>query len=153
MRGRRTPSSATAKVSPARLVSQTVSASSAIDSGRVHLALALALNGIKQLGSKPITLDVSGPFQRGSAGQLSTDLAATLSIAGSTANLGFDAVDKKLYVGLGGTFYALPAGTTPTVLRRRTPAAARPACRGARHRPEDVADRSRTSSAPRPSAA
>ena len=109
-----TTTAATVKASPASLVSQSFSASDAINSGQVALALKLKLDGIAQLGSKPITLDISGPFARSAAGQLSTDLAATLSIAGSTANLGFDAVDKKLYVGLGGTFYALPAGTTPT---------------------------------------
>jgi hypothetical protein len=105
--------SATVAASPASLVSQSFSASDAINSGQVALAVKLKLDGIAQLGSKPITLDVSGPFERSAGNQISTDLAATVSIAGSTANLGFDAVDKKLYVGLGGTFYELPASTTP----------------------------------------
>jgi hypothetical protein len=105
--------SATVKASPASLVSQSFSASDAINSGQVALAVKLKLDGIAQLGSKPITLDVSGPFERSAGDQISTDLAATVSIAGSTANLGFDAVDKKLYVGLAGTFYELPASTTP----------------------------------------
>ena len=111
--GGHTTTTATVKASPASLVSQSFSASDAINSGQVALALKLKLDGIAQLGSKPITLDVSGPFARSAGGQLATDLTATLSIAGSTANLGFDAVDKKLYVGLGGTFYELPASTTP----------------------------------------
>jgi hypothetical protein len=105
--------SATIKASPASLVSQSFSASDAINSGQVALAVKLKLDGIAQLGSKPITLEVSGPFERSAGNQISTDLSARVSIAGSTANLGFDAVDKKLYVGLGGTFYQLPASTTP----------------------------------------
>ncbi len=105
-------SAAAVKASPAALVSQTFSASDAINSGRVGLAVALKLDGIKQLGGKPVTLDVSGPFERGAGNQLSADLSATVSIAGSTANIGFDVVDKKLYVGLGGTFYELPASST-----------------------------------------
>ena len=104
---------AAVKTSPAALVSQTFSASNAINSGRVALAVTLKLDGIKQLGGKPVTLDVSGPFQRGAGNQISTDLTATVSIAGSTAKIGFDDVGKKLYVGLGGTFYELPASSTP----------------------------------------
>ena len=109
--GHKTPS-ATVKASPARLVSQSFSASDAINSGQVALAVALKLDGISQLGGKPITLDVSGPFER-SGNELSTDLAATVSAAGSTAHLGFDAFNQKLYVGLMGTFYELPANTKP----------------------------------------
>ena len=112
--GHHTTTSAAVKASPAALVSQSFSASDAINSGQVALAVKLKLDGIPQLGSKPITLDVSGPFERGAGNQISTDLAATVSIAGSTAKVGFDAVDKKLYVGLAGTFYELPASTTPT---------------------------------------
>ena len=74
-------SAAAVKASPAALVSQTFSASDAINSGRVALAVALKLDGIKQLGGKPVTLDVSGPFQRGAGNQISTDLSATVSIA------------------------------------------------------------------------
>ena len=110
--GPHTTTSATVKASPASLVSQSFSASDAINSGQVALAVKLKLDGIPQLGSKPITLDVSGPFERSAGNQISTDLAATVSIAGSTAHVGFDAVGKKLYVGLAGTFYELPASTT-----------------------------------------
>ncbi len=111
--GGHTPKSTTIKASPASLVSQSFSASDAINSGQVALSVALKLDGIAQLGSKPITLDVSGPFERSAGHQISTDLAATVSIAGSTANLGFDAVNNKLYVGIAGTFYELPASVTP----------------------------------------
>ena len=100
--------SAAVKGSPATLVSQTVAASDGIDSGRVSLSVDLALDGIKQLGGKPIALNVSGPFQR-SAGSVSTDLAATVSVASSTANLGIDKVGKSVYLNLGGTFYKLKA--------------------------------------------
>jgi hypothetical protein len=100
--------SAAVKGSPATLVSQTVAASDGIDSGRVSLSVDLALDGIKQLGGKPIALNVSGPFQR-SAGSVSTDLAATVSIASSTANVGINKVGKSVYLNLGGTFYKLKA--------------------------------------------
>lgn len=101
---------AAVKTSPAALVSQTFSASNTINSGRVALALTLNLDGVKALGGQPATLNISGPFQRDAAHGLSTDLAATVSIASSSANLGFDKVGKKLYLGLDGTFYELPTG-------------------------------------------
>jgi hypothetical protein len=103
---------ASVKSSPAALVSQTFSASNTINSGRVALAVTLALDGVKQLGGKPVTLDVSGPFQRGAGNDISTDLTATVQVASSTVNIGIDKVGKKLYLGLAGTFYALPASST-----------------------------------------
>jgi hypothetical protein len=103
---------ASVKTSPAALVSQTFSASNTINSGRVALAVTLALDGVKQLGGKPVTLDVSGPFQRGAGNDISTDLSATVQAASSTANIGLDKVGKKLYLGLAGTFYALPVSST-----------------------------------------
>ena len=102
---------AAVKTSPAALVSQTFSASNTINSGRVALAVTLTLDGIKQLGGKPVTLDVTGPFQRGAGNDVSTDLAATIQVASTTANVGIDKVGKKLYLGLAGTFYALPVST------------------------------------------
>ena len=106
--------SAAVKATPAALVSQTFSASNGIDSGRLGLTLTVTLNGIKQLGGKPVTLDISGPFKRGADGQISTDLTANVSIAGSTAALGIDRVAGKTYLGINGTFYELPASRTPS---------------------------------------
>ena len=102
---------AAVKTSPAALVSQTFSASNTINSGRVALDVTLALDGIKQLGGKPVTLDVSGPFQRGAGNDISADLAATIQVASTTANIGIDKVGKKIYLGIAGTFYALPASS------------------------------------------
>jgi len=100
--------SAAALATPAQLVSQSFSASDAVNSGQISLSLALSLDGIKALGGKPIALDVSGPFQRG-AGGVSTDLQATVSVASSNAKIGIDKIGSAIYLGLGGTFYALPA--------------------------------------------
>ena len=98
----------TAKATAARLVSQAVTASGAVDSGRVALRLTLTLDGIKQLAGEPVTLEVSGPFQRGQAGQVSADLAATIEAAGTTAKLEVVLVPGHTYLGIGGTFYDLP---------------------------------------------
>ncbi len=97
---------ATAKTTPAALVSQTVSASDAIQSGRISLSLDLALDGIKQLGGKPISLTVAGPFTRGTGG-IWAALSANISAASSSATIEIDKVGKQIYVGIGGTFYDL----------------------------------------------
>jgi hypothetical protein len=106
--------SASVKASPARLVSQTFSASGDVASGNVSLTLDLALDGIKQLDGKPVSLTVSGPFSR-SGHQISTDLTAVVSAAGSSATIGFDRVDGKSYLGLGGTFYDLTQGAVSSI--------------------------------------
>ena len=117
--------SASVKASPARLVSQTFSASGDVASGNVSLTLDLALDGIKQLDGKPVSLTVSGPFSR-SGHQISTDLTAVVSAAGSSATIGFDRVDGKSYLGLGGTFYDLTQGTSTIPIEGVTPLGSSP---------------------------
>ncbi len=85
-----------------------MSASDEVGSGRLSLSVALALDGIKQLDAKPITLALSGPFAR-VQGRLETDLTATVTAASSSADLGLDLVGGRAYLGLGGTFYELGA--------------------------------------------
>lgn len=92
---------------PAQLVSQSLGATGAISSGQIDVSLALTLNGIPQLDSKPVVLDLSGPFARTAGGGLSTDLTLTLSAASTHAVIGLEIVDGTAYVGLGGTFYQL----------------------------------------------
>ena len=104
---------ASVKVSPARLVSQTFSASGGVSSGNISLSVDLTLDGIKQLDGKPISVSVSGPFTR-SGGDISADLTAVISAAGSSDTIGFDQVDGRSYLGLGGTFYELPAPAATT---------------------------------------
>jgi hypothetical protein len=99
---------ATAKVTAARLVSQAFSASHTVDSGQLALSLTLMLDGVKQLGGEPLTLDVSGPFERDGAGQLSADLAVSLTAAATNAKLAIDLAPGHVYLGVGGTFYDLP---------------------------------------------
>jgi hypothetical protein len=89
-------------------------ASEAVDSGQISLSLDLALDGIKQLGGKPVALSVSGPFER-SDGKLSADLTATLSAASATADIGIDKVGSTIYLELAGTYYELPAGALKTI--------------------------------------
>jgi hypothetical protein len=98
----------TAKATAARLVSQAVSASGAVDSGRVALTLTLSLDGIKQLAGEPVTLDVSGPFRRDPNGQISADLAATVEAAGDSAHIEVVLLPGHTYLGIGGAFYDLP---------------------------------------------
>jgi hypothetical protein len=108
--------SASVKASPARLVSQTFSASGGVASGNVSLSLELTLAGIKQLDGKPVSLTVSGPFSR-SGHEISTDLTAVVSAADSSATIGFDRVDGRSYLGLGGTFYDLTQATSTIPLK------------------------------------
>jgi hypothetical protein len=105
---------AAAAATPGQLVSDTVTKSDAVNSGRVALNLTIALHGISQLGGKPITLDVAGPFSRGAGNRLDADLSAALSIAGSTAHLGLVSAGGKSYLGINGTFYDLGAATATT---------------------------------------
>jgi hypothetical protein len=109
--------------SPAQLVSESFSASDAVNSGKVSLALDLSLDGIKALGGKPIALDVSGPFQRGADG-LSADLQATLSAASSSAKLAVVKVGKTVYLGLDGAYYQLIQGVKSIPLRSTPPTGA-----------------------------
>jgi hypothetical protein len=117
--------SASVKVSPARLVSQTFSASGGVQSGNISLSLDLTLDGIKQLDGKPVSLTVSGPFSR-SGHVISTDLEAVISAAGASDTIGFDSVDGRSYVGLGGTFYDLTHGVS-TLKDGATPLGSAPA--------------------------
>jgi hypothetical protein len=94
---------------PSVLLSKTFRATGAIESGLVDLHLALTLNGDAALGGAPLSLDVTGPFQRDGAGHLATDLTITLAAASKTHTFGLDIVDGTLYVGIGGNFYELPA--------------------------------------------
>ena len=102
----------TAKATAARLVSQAFTASGAVDSGRVALTLTLNLDGVKQLHGEPVTLDVSGPFQREASGQLAADLSATIDAAGDSANVEVILLPGHVYVGIGGAFYDLPSANT-----------------------------------------
>ena len=94
---------------PGVLLSKTLRATGAIDSGRVDLTVSLALNGDASLGGTPLSLEVAGPFQRDASGHLSTDLTVTLTAASKTHTFGLDVVDGTIYVGAGGTFYEIPA--------------------------------------------
>ena len=93
------------------LLSKTLRATGAIESGHVDLTLTLALNGDAALGGTPLSLEVAGPFQRGAGGHLATDLTITLTAAAMTHTFGLDIVDGTIYAGAGGTFYELPANT------------------------------------------
>lgn len=92
---------------PAKLVSQTESASSSVQSGRIALDVTLKLDGVKQLGGNPVQLDVSGPFTR-TANALETDLDASVAIGSSSAHLALDLLPDQVYLGIDGTFYKLP---------------------------------------------
>lgn len=100
---------ASARVTPATLLAQTVGSADTLQSGRIDMTLALTLDGVKELGGKPVTLELSGPFARGSGGRVSTDLALALSAGTSHVTAGLDIVDGVTYVGLGGQFYKLGA--------------------------------------------
>ena len=105
------PSASARASTPGVLLSKTLRATGAIESGRVDLTLALALNGDAALGGAPLSLEVAGPFQRDAGGHFSTDLTITLTAASKTHVFGLDIVDGTIYAGAGGTFYELPANT------------------------------------------
>ena len=100
------------KLTPTALVSKAFNASNAIDSGDLSLSATITLNGLKQLNGKPISLTLTGPFQRDPSGKTSADLAATVSLGSSTAHLGIDTLPGHLYLGIDGTFYNLPTGSS-----------------------------------------
>lgn len=106
--GRHRP--AAARVTPVTLLDQTVGAARTVDSGQIDLTLDVALRGVKQLGAKPITLEISGPFARASHGSVSTALAIALTAAQSHVAAGLDIVRGVTYLGLGGQFYELGGG-------------------------------------------
>ena len=95
------------RTTPAQLVAQTVGATGAISSGHIDVSLALTLDGVAQLDSKPILVELAGPFARSAGGGVSTDLTLTLGAASTHAVIGLDVVDGTTYVELGGTFYRL----------------------------------------------
>jgi len=98
---------AAVRITPATLLSQTAGSTAAIDSGHIDLALDVTLDGIKQLGARPLMLDVSGPFARSAGHGFETDLSIALSAAQANVTAGLDYVAGQLYVGLGGQFYKL----------------------------------------------
>ena len=102
----------TVKATPATLVSQTFSASNAVQSGKLDMTATITLDGVKQLSGQPITLHLSGPFARGADNKVSTALTMTLGIASKNINLAVDEVNGTAYVGISGTFYKLPASAT-----------------------------------------
>jgi hypothetical protein len=95
-----------ARTTPAALLAQTAGSIDTLSSGHIDVAAALALDGVKELGGQPITLDVSGPFARES-GHLAADLNATLVAGTTSVDAAVDAVGGAVYVGLGGQFYEL----------------------------------------------
>jgi len=103
------PSASAHASTPGVLLSKSLRATGAIQSGHLDLALVLTLNGVAALGGAPLSLDVAGPFQRDSAGHFATDLTITLTAAAKTRTFGLDIVDGTVYLGAGGTFYELPA--------------------------------------------
>ncbi len=127
---------------PGVLLSKSLRATGAIESGRIDLALVLTLNGDGAPGGTPLSLDVAGPFQRDSAGHLATDLTITLTAAGKTRTLGLDVVGGSLYAGVGGTFYELPAGTLHMPSGATGASGASGSLRLARHRSAQLVDRS-----------
>src|SRR5947208_342907 len=82
------PAAAAEKVTPARLLDETAGAAGRVDSGELHLAVRLALEGVRQLGGRPITLDVSGPFARDAHHRVSTSLTVALTAAQANVSAG-----------------------------------------------------------------
>jgi hypothetical protein len=112
--GAATRPAAARSATPAQLGAQTVGATGAITSGHIDVSLAVTLAGVTQLDSKPIVLDLSGPFARTAGGGLSTDLTLTISAASTHAVIGLDIVDGAAYIELGGTFYRLGSEHLPS---------------------------------------
>jgi len=98
----------TARATAATVVSEAFSASHAVNSGRVAVTLTAILDGVKELGGQPVTLTIAGPFERDADGQLSADLAASVTAAATTARVAIDLAPGQRYVGIDGTFYELP---------------------------------------------
>jgi hypothetical protein len=100
---------AAVRLTPTQLVSQSFSSSDAVNSGRISVTLTATLKGLKALGGKPVTVDVSGPFSRGAGNQLEADFTVAAQIGSSNVSLGLDRFDGTSYLGVEGTFYKLPS--------------------------------------------
>src|SRR5579864_2425202 len=103
-----------ATVTPAALLSQSLGSASAIDSGHLDVALQLTLDGVRQLGGRPVALELSGPFVRSPDHRYSTDLTLTLTAGAAHVRAGLVVVGRAVYLGLGGQFYRLATRSAPT---------------------------------------
>jgi hypothetical protein len=98
---------------PQSLVSQAFgTAAGKIHSGVLSLTLSAGLDGLKSLGGKPVSLQLSGPFVESSGAPTEFDFAATLSVRGATVPLGLISAGGKTYVEFGGSDYSLPSSTS-----------------------------------------
>jgi hypothetical protein len=94
---------------PAKLLAQTLSASSSIHSGVLSITADVSLDGVSSLHG-PITLQASGPFTSAN-GKPAFDLSMTATVSGQTIPLGVLSTGKGLYLQFAGTYYSLPAAT------------------------------------------
>jgi len=97
-------------VSATHLLSQTFSANlGKIQSGELALTVRADLDGVRRLGGKPLSLQLSGPFTEHAGSVTAFDFSATVTEAGSTLPVAVLSTGKAFYIEFGGTYYALPS--------------------------------------------
>jgi len=104
--------SSTTSASPKKLLSETFGSDLAkIRSGVLSLTLNVDLDGLKSLGGKPVSLQLSGPFIVSGGAANEFDFAATLGVKGQTVPVGLISAAGKTYLEFGGSAYSLPTST------------------------------------------
>jgi hypothetical protein len=97
-------------VSATHLLSQTFTANlGKIRSGELALTVRADLDGVKRLGGKPVSLQLSGPFTEHAGSVTAFDFSATVTEAGSTLPVTVLSTGKAFYIEFGGTYYTLPS--------------------------------------------
>jgi hypothetical protein len=101
-----------------KLLSQTFKANFAkIHSGVLSLSISADLAGLKSLGGRPISLQLSGPFNETAGTVTAFDFGATATVDASTLPVGIISTGKALYVEVAGTYYSLPASIASSIAR------------------------------------
>ena len=105
-------------VSATHLLSQTFTANlSKIHSGELALTVRADLDGVKSLGGKPVSLQLSGPFTEHTGSATAFDFSATVTEAGSTLPVAVLSTGMAVYVEFGGTYYALPSSVESSLAK------------------------------------
>lgn len=102
---------ASAKVTPAALVSDTFAAKQTVSSGKLDVGLKLVANGFQGVNG-PISVRLRGSFAEGKEGALpNLDLDLSVEAGAIKIAAGLTSVDDGVWIDYAGTPYVLPAAT------------------------------------------
>jgi hypothetical protein len=117
-------SSTASTAAPQTLLSQTFGAGlGKIRSGILSLTIDADLKGLRAVGGKPLSLQLSGPFIESPGAATEFDFAATVSVRGATLPVGLIAAGKSFYVEFGGSDYSVGSSVLSSMEPRSTSSA------------------------------